>query len=70
MVDRSTFRRLNPNYQFPTPVVPKVADNTPADNNRFNAHNPNYDMHGNLVHLPISAQNGNINITPLYTTFD
>ena len=63
MVDRATFRRLNPNHQFPTPVVPKVGENTPAQNNRFNDQDPNYDVYGNPIHVPLipAAQNGNVN---------
>jgi len=64
MVDRATFRRLNPNYVFPTPVLPKVEENPdPAGNNRFNP-NPmqclsmQYD-YGSPIPLPIvPTQNG------------
>jgi hypothetical protein len=62
MIDRSTFRRLHPNYQFPTSVVPTVGESIPAQgqNNRFNVNvqDPNYDLYGNPL-PPVTAQNGN-----------
>ncbi|KAJ2917536.1 hypothetical protein MD484_g2848, partial [Candolleomyces efflorescens] len=48
MIDRSTFHRLNPNYNFPQPVPPKaeVVDTT---NPRFNQY---VDALGNYVEAP------------------
>jgi len=59
MVDRATFRRLNPNYHFPTPAVPMVGENTPTPNNRFNGQDSVYDVYGNPLPIPITptAQN-------------
>ncbi len=40
MVDRATFRRLNPNYVLPTPVPLKAEENTdPATINGFDSYN-------------------------------
>jgi hypothetical protein len=63
MVDRATFRRLNPNYVFPTPVPPKAEESPdPTGNNRFNL-NPMqmspFDNFGLPVPPPnVSTQNG------------
>jgi len=37
MVDRATFRRLNPNFNLPPPVPPKLEDNAVPDAHRFKA---------------------------------
>lgn len=47
MVDRPTFRRLNPNYSFPTPVPPKVEVVDPT-----NPRNNQYDAYGNYIQPP------------------
>ncbi|KAJ2912404.1 hypothetical protein MD484_g8012, partial [Candolleomyces efflorescens] len=51
MIDRSTFRRLNPNYNFPQPVPPKaeVVDPTNPRNNQ-------YDAYGNYIEPPQPLQ--------------
>ncbi|KAF8882735.1 P-loop containing nucleoside triphosphate hydrolase protein [Gymnopilus junonius] len=60
MVDRATFRRLNPNYVLPTPVPPKVEDNVDTKTNtRFNQP-PQYDSYGNP--LPPLQVNQNLGI--------
>jgi hypothetical protein len=68
MVDRSTFRKLNPNYQFSTPVPPKVEENPFPQNNRFIAQNPVYDVYGNPVPVPIAGQNGKVNMITSHNT--
>jgi hypothetical protein len=66
MVDRSTFRRLNHNYQFPTPVAPRVEEKISFQERLQTARNPDFDACGNPVPLS-SAQNGNVNTTSLFT---
>ncbi|KAG2024096.1 hypothetical protein CC2G_001684 [Coprinopsis cinerea AmutBmut pab1-1] len=47
MIDRATFRRLNPNYTFPQPV-PTQVEQVDLSNPR----NQNYDMYGNYIATP------------------
>ncbi|KAF9482979.1 P-loop containing nucleoside triphosphate hydrolase protein [Pholiota conissans] len=58
MVDRATFRRLNPNHILPVPVPPKVDDASLANNGRFNNNinlnniphfPPQYDEYGGII---------------------
>lgn len=60
MVDRATFRRLNPNHTLPVPVPPKMAgdsDDSMSDP-RFGAHN-GFDEWGNpLPSLPMPQITG------------
>jgi len=53
MVDRATFRRLNTNYQMPTPIPPK-AEEIPGRqlDHRFG---PQIDMYGNPIPQPLPA---------------
>ncbi|RXW20918.1 hypothetical protein EST38_g4942 [Candolleomyces aberdarensis] len=51
MIDRSTFRRLNPNYNFPQPVPPKVEVVDPT-----NPRNNMYDAYGNYIQPPQPLQ--------------
>ncbi|KAF8148667.1 P-loop containing nucleoside triphosphate hydrolase protein [Crassisporium funariophilum] len=54
MIDRATFRRLNSNYQLPTPVPPKVEDNSDvAGSSRFGL-TPPIDMYGNPTPPPVN----------------
>jgi hypothetical protein len=57
MVDRATFRRLTPNYVLPTPVPPKVEDNTDTKtNSRFVQQ---FDAYGNpLPQQPVIQSPG------------
>ena len=52
MIDRATFRGLNPNHQFSTPVAPgpKVEEKLPQINH-FNAHHQSLGAQGD----PVSA---------------
>jgi hypothetical protein len=50
MVDRASFRRLNPNYQLPIPIPPRL-DSTSPNMSRF-APPPQLDAYGRYVHPP------------------
>lgn len=68
MVDRATFRRLNPNYVLPTPVPPKVEDNAHIKtNNRFGQQHQQVDPYGNPIPMPIvPVQNLGTHFLPSY----
>jgi hypothetical protein len=53
MIDRPTFRRLNPNYSFPTPVPPKVEQ---VDQSNPRNLNYSYDQYGNVIQPPAPLQ--------------
>lgn len=63
MVDRATFRRLNPNYQVPTPCPPKheVEEFAPPSSGRPSPYNSGlpmppmqFDNYGNPIAIPLS----------------
>ena len=53
MVDRATFRRLNPNHTLPTPVPPKMAGDSDAATSDPRFRTPNgFDEYGNPLPFP------------------
>ncbi len=53
MVDRATFRRLNPNHTLPTPVPPKMAGDSDAATSDPRFRTPNgFDEFGNPLPYP------------------
>jgi hypothetical protein len=68
VVDRATFRRLNPNYYVPVPVPPKLEVEEiapPPSGGRFNPYDSalpmppmQFDNYGNPISIPLS--NGNV----------
>jgi len=66
MIDRASFRRLNSNYQLPTPIQPKVEGNTSTNTSPFG---PQVDMYGNLQ-PPIVGSTVNLDIVRTQTDND
>ncbi|PPR04913.1 hypothetical protein CVT24_007157 [Panaeolus cyanescens] len=54
MIDRATFRRLNPNYVLPFPVHPKTDDPNATTDSRFTQQQ--YDEYGTPLPPPIPGQ--------------
>ena len=54
MVDRATFRRLNSNYQLPTPVPPKGEENAGPPMQLDSRFGPQFDSYGNPIPQPVA----------------
>ena len=54
MVDRATFRRLNTDYQLPTPIPPNEEENAgvPVPDSRFGSQ---VDMYGHPIPQPVAT---------------